>query len=112
MDVDPGQPLYSVEHMAKLLLRAGQRMVRREKRRSGSGKGWHVLVFIEPGSNSLMEHVALQAILGSDRYREACNVLRVNALSRMAAREYEFWSQRFNVLYDGDWRRSYAQAAD
>ena len=103
IDVDPGQAVYSLAHMKRLLARAGQGLVRRWKVRSGSGKGWHVYVVIYPGVNSPMEMVALQAVLGSDRYREACNVQRARTLETMTPEMREYWADRFNVLYDGGW---------
>lgn len=105
IDVDPGQPLYDVEHMRRLLDRAGYRMLSRVKERSGSGKGWHVRVFIDPVPSSFMEVVALQAVLGSDRYREACNVQRVRTLAELTPEHKEYWSKRWNVFYDGKWGR-------
>jgi hypothetical protein len=47
-----------------------------------------------------MEMVALQAILGSDRYREACNVQRVRTIRTMTPDMRAFWEPRWNVFYD------------
>jgi hypothetical protein len=103
IDVDPGAEVYSLAHMRRLLARAGQELVRRWKVRSGSGKGWHVYVVINPGVASSMEMVALQSVLGSDRYREACNILRVRSLDSMTPELREYWADRWDVLYDGGW---------
>lgn len=89
--------------MRRLLLRADKRLVRRWRYRSGSGKGWHVYVLIDPPCRNPMELVALQAILGSDCYREACNAMRARTLMGMSAQDQLYWGSRFNVLYDGGW---------
>lgn len=97
VDVDPGDKPYGLRHVRTLLARAGYALVSRSKVRSGSGKGWHVYLTIEPPASSPMELIALQAVLGSDRYREACNIARARVLPKVDP----FWRERFNVLYDG-----------
>lgn len=99
IDVDPGHVMLSLPHMRNLLDRAGYRLVRRWRERSGSGKGWHVYVRIDPPTSGPMELVALQAVLGSDRYREACNVHRVRTLDRLSPEMRAFWGDRWNVCY-------------
>lgn len=99
VDIDPGQELLSLEHLAKLLRRSGKRILWMRQERSGSGKGWHLTIRVSPPCSSAMEVVALQAVLGSDRYREACNVLRVRNLGRVS----RYWRERWNVFYDGGW---------
>lgn len=98
--MDPGQEVYSRRHMERLLARAGYTLVRRWMKRSPSGKGWHVYVQLDRGVDQWMEMVALQAILGSDRYREACNVQRVRTIRTMAPDMRAFWEPRWNVFYD------------
>lgn len=104
IDVDPGQPLLPVQEMRNLLERAGFQLLSRVKERSGSGKGWHVYVYVAPQPTNT-EMVALQAILGSDRYREACNVGRVRTLATLRGGFGTYWSSpdRWNVFYDGKW---------
>ena len=100
IDIDPGQELYTREHMRRLLERAGYKLVRLRKVRSPSGKGWHVYVELDRPVFNWHEMVALQAILGSDRYREACNVQRVRTLANMEDPEMRaYWTPRFNVFY-------------
>lgn len=62
--------------------------------RSGSGKGWHVVVRCRRRL-SIMRVVALQAILGSDWKRELYNSRRAAAWRRVP----RFWRKRGNVLY-------------
>lgn len=100
IDIDPGAALYSLDHLCGLLQRAGKRLVALRQERSGSGKGWHLWLTITPPCQSFMEIVALQAVCGSDRYREANNICRVNTLATMAPGDRRYWEQRWNVLYD------------
>lgn len=86
--------------MKRLLARAGYQIVRRSVRRSGSGKGWHVKVYLNRNVSSWMEMVALQAVLGSDRYREACNVQRVRTIASLSPEMRVFWEPRWNVFYE------------
>ncbi len=58
--------------------------------------GEEVVLVADPETD--MEMVALQAICGSDPYREASNVLRVRQLDKVP----EFWRRRWNVLYAAD----------
>ena len=104
IDVDPGYKVYSVKHMQRLLIRAGYHMTACLRERSISGKGWHVYVYVQPEVRTNMEVVALQAILGSDRYREACNVLRVRTIEAMPVKLRKFWGPRWNVFYS-KWAR-------
>lgn len=81
----------------RLLKRAGYGVERTEWYRSPSGKGWHLVVDTDPLPGSEMEVVALQAVLGSDPLREACNVMRARNVGRVGP----FWRTRWNVLYRG-----------
>ena len=101
IDVDPGHEVYTLGHMRRLLDRAGYQIVERWKRRSGSGKGWHVYVMLDRAVSSPMEMVALQAVLGSDRYREACNVQRVRTIEHLSPDMRAYWEPRWNVFYEG-----------
>lgn len=101
IDVDPGNPVYTRRHMATLLRRAGYGMVGRRVLRSRSRKGRHVIVTLNKPVKSAMEAVALQAALGSDRYREVCNVGRVRTLERQKQDALSpYWAARWNVLYE------------
>lgn len=95
LDIDAGMPFPSNKRIDLLLARAGYRRDGITRRRSPGGAGWHVVVSVLPTPASPLEVVALQAILGSDPLREACNLNR--------AQRYEtaspFWRARWNVLY-------------
>lgn len=96
LDLDPGQPVYTLGHLIMLLERAGYRVLWLRQEWSRSRKGQHIMLQLTPNPTDAMEVVALQAVLGSDRYREAANVLRARMLPRVSP----FWRRRFNVLYD------------
>lgn len=64
-------------------------------RQSPSGKGWHVVLEVEPRPKSPYEVVALQAICGSDPYREAMQMNRARNFFRAPAWMRNTW----NVLY-------------
>lgn len=98
IDVDPGDPVYTLDHLVGLLRRAGKRLVWLRQERSRSGKGWHLTLKITPPCHSPMEVIALQAVCGSDRYREANNVLRARHVQDGTVSRY--WRTRFNVFYD------------
>lgn len=99
IDLDPGDPVYALDHVVGLLQRANKRAVWLMQERSRSGKGWHLWLKVRPACADLMEVVALQAILGSDRYREANNVCRVRTLAKLPRSRRAFWRDRLNVLY-------------
>lgn len=100
IDVDPGQILYPKRHMATLLKRAGYSMLGRWVGRSRSKGGRHVIVTLDRATSGLMETVALQSILGSDRYREACNASRARLIASAKAPLAKYWQDRWNVLYE------------
>jgi hypothetical protein len=60
--------------------------------------GWHVIL-THATKLSAAETVALQCVLGSDRKREALNLMRALAIAR--GRYPRFWIRRFNILYRG-----------
>jgi len=66
----------SISRMGRLLRRAGYRLVACGVRRSPSGTGWHLWLVTTPKPKSLVEVVALQAIVGSDPWREAMTLYR------------------------------------
>lgn len=97
LDYDAGDRVPSVGEICWLLARAGKRAVWLRQRRSKSGKGWHVTLQLSPRPRTCMEVVALQAVLGSDVRREACNVNRARMVD--SRRVPAFWRKRWNVLY-------------
>jgi len=94
LDLDAGATFDSIE-AARLLRRAGYRWESVSQRRSPSGKGWHVVLYIVPRPRSPFEVVALQLLLGGDRNREAMQLHR--------ARNFQdaprFMRDAWNVLY-------------
>ncbi len=95
LDFDNRKRCPSIRKMGAKLRRAGYGLVEHKARRSPSGTGWHVIIRTEPEPCSPMEIVALQAILGSDPFREASNVMRVRNLRKVG----KHWGTRWNVLY-------------
>lgn len=60
-------------------------------------RGWHVVIeFSERFTNG--ELVALQAILESDKRREALNLMRVIAIRKYPHMPH-YWKTRWNILY-------------
>ncbi len=98
-DFDPGHRPPPRQHVKTLLARAGYTIRGWSLRRSMSGKGWHLVITTRPRVRSMMEVVALQAVLGSDAYREACNVLRARQAPKMP--RYFRDVRRVSVLYEG-----------
>lgn len=92
-----------VASMCWLLHRAGFALVTLKQSRSPSGRGWHVELEVTPEPTPL-EVVALQAILGSDRGREACNLHRARMVVSGRVRS-KYWRERWNVLYEERGRR-------
>lgn len=96
LDYD-GRPLRRVEIQRRLLF-AGFKLVRSYWFRSPSGRGWHVMMKLDPEPTDPAIVVALQSVLGSDPYREAANIQRVRNLGVV----HPFWradDDRWNVLY-------------
>ena len=96
IDVDGRRPLPMDEVMERMH-RANRRIRYMVQRRSPSGRGWHLLVWVYPPQESATETVALQLLLGSDPYRESYNLNRARAVD--AGMVPEFWRERWNVLY-------------
>jgi hypothetical protein len=88
--------------MMQKLGRAGYSVEWCEARRSPSGKGWHVLIAVSPRPRTAMEVVALQAMLGSDPWREAMQIARARAFPKCP----RFMRDAWNVLYRSDKRRA------
>lgn len=96
VDIDEGRDPLTLATTRWVLGRAGFRVRTYVKRRSPSGKGWHVIVTVTPRPRSALEVVALQLLLASDRMREACNVRRARVLDQMPKWARKHW----NVLYE------------
>ena len=97
LDIDSGMPVPTVGRVAAILRRAGYRLLWWRQDTSASGRGLHIALRVTPKCRTAMEQVALQAALGSDPFRESCNVLRVRALPKLSP----YWRARWNVLYKG-----------
>lgn len=98
IDADAGTPLRTIAELQGMLARAGKRLRALQQSRSRSGDGWHLRLWVTPPCRSLTEVIALQAICGSDPYREANNLLRATRLGCVTP----FWRRpaAVNVLYD------------
>lgn len=96
LDIDEGRIRPSIGTILMLLNRSGYIPRWLMEKRSRSGKGWHIVMALDPEPKTAEEVVALQAVLGSDPYREACNLQRARTLKRFS----KFWRERWNVLYD------------
>lgn len=79
--------------IVRLCQRSGYRVCGIGSRPSPGGKGWHLWIVTTPKPKSLQEVVALQAILGSDPWREAVTLYRVNRATTRDLRRMA------NVLY-------------
>lgn len=97
LDIDRRRELPSLAQLCALLRRSGHRPRWLRYSRSSSGEGWHLRLAVSP-TCTLAETIALQAILGSDVYREANNLMRARQVDRVP----KFWrrSACVNVLYD------------
>ena len=93
LDFDKSYP--DVERIRMLLQRAGYQPQTAEIGASPSGMGWHVVIDVKPRPRHPMEVVALQAILGSDPYREAMQMHRARAFPYAPVWMRNAW----NVLY-------------
>jgi hypothetical protein len=96
LDLDGWNGL-SLTRVTVLLRRMGYRPCWFSQTRSPNGKGWHCEIQVEPEPRTAMELVAIQAILGSDRGREAYNLERARLVD--ARKVSPFWRERWNVLY-------------
>lgn len=79
----------------RLLRRAGYEPVAWMQDQSPSGTGWHVIIHVEPCPETAYEVVALEAICGGDRNREAMQMHRARCLARVPKWMRDAW----NVLY-------------
>lgn len=93
LDIDRRRRVPDLFVIRRKCERAGYRVEGIAVRRSPSGRGWHVWVHVVPTPATLTEVVALQAICGSDPWREAATLYR-------AMRAWDTESRRMaNVLY-------------
>lgn len=102
LDVDARQEPPDLQVVSQLLERAGYRVESWTQRSSPGGNGWHVIIEVVPRPTTAMEVVALQAICGSDPWREAISVVR----ARSFVKAPKFMRDRWNVLYRPDKARS------
>lgn len=93
LDECPGDPPREI--MLLLLRRAGYTVLREISYRSPSGEGWHLKFDVTPLPQHPYEVVALQAMLGSDPYREAMQMHRAKVFFISPQWMRNLW----NVLY-------------
>lgn len=96
LDIDRGRRMPSDRKIDRRLARAGYQRVWITRKRSPSGKGWHVVLAVSPQPTDPREVVALQAVLGSDPAREACNLFRAK---QILANPDPVLVDAWNVLY-------------
>jgi len=94
LDLD-GCDAPDMEAVRRLVSRAGYSIVEMSERTSPSGTGRHVVLNVSPRPIHPMEVVALQAICGSDPYREAMQMHRARAFAKAPKWMRDIW----NVLY-------------
>ncbi len=95
LDWDAGVAPLTLSEIVARLRRAGYRPLALGQCRSPGGKGTHAWLVIHPACRMPAQVVALQAILGSDPYREASNLFRAGKLARVPKALRTWW----NVLY-------------
>jgi hypothetical protein len=95
LDWDAGVAPLTLSEIVARLRRAGYRPLALGQCPSPGRKGTHAWVVIQPGCRTPAQVVALQAILGSDPYREASNLFRAGKLAKVPAEQRKWW----NVLY-------------
>lgn len=95
LDIDRKASRPTINEMVRKLDRAGYRIVRMWERRSPGGRGWHIGLTLDPRPRTAVEVVALQAILGSDPWREAVTLAR----ARCYRQTPKFARSWYNVLY-------------
>lgn len=98
IDVDAGERVLSVAEIQGRLARAGKKVRWLKQERSRSGQGWHISVCVSPPCDSFLELVVLQAVCGSDPYREANNLMRAKQVQNVP----KFWRRVacVSVFYD------------
>jgi len=97
LDIDEGMERPTLRQMSHKLWRAGFRILWLSESQSPGGKGFHIQLRVSPKPERPETVAALQAILGSDPMREACNLYRAQQISKGGVPK---WMQkRWNVLY-------------
>lgn len=97
LDVDKGKQPLALATIDRRLRRAGFRPLWLSQARSPGRGGWHLEIGVTPNPKSAVLVTALQAILGSDPAREACNLQRARWVDEKKVPRY--WRDRWNVLY-------------
>lgn len=95
LDIDKGMHRPTLYELQRMLGRAGYSISWMMEKCSKSRTGFHIVLAVVPRPRTAMEVVALQAILGSDPNREACNALRARQWSKLT----KYWRDRWNILY-------------
>lgn len=95
LDLDDRKLPYSIQHRINKALRL-QGLRAESSCYVRTRKGWHVEIRLTEKLQPL-ESVALQAIMGSDCFREGLNLLRVRSIEKHGA--MPFWRKRWNLLY-------------
>ncbi len=95
LDIDKGMDRPELRSVCYRLWRAGYKVIAMSEKVSPGGHGWHITLELRPRPKSPLEVVAIQAILGSDPMREACNLSRANVWDDCPP----FMRDRWNVLY-------------
>lgn len=103
IDVDKGKRPLTLETVSRRLQRAGFRLCWLSQAASPSRGGWHIEIGVSPVPRSAVLVTALQAILGSDPAREACNLQRARMVDGKAVPCW--WRERWNVLYNASQRQ-------
>lgn len=88
------RPIFTVLRMVGL--RPSRQTIALERTRHG----WHVIIQLSERLKPA-EIVALQACLGSDRRREALNLMRALALRKRCNGVTPYWRKRWNILFGG-----------
>ena len=95
LDIDKGMHRPKLHEIMRRLRRSGYKPVWMMETASPGGKGFHVVLALEPEPKTPQEVVAIQAILGSDPDREACNLRRAKIVHRAS----KYWRERWNGQY-------------
>lgn len=95
LDIDKGMHRPTLYELQRTLGRAGYKINWMMEKSSPSRTGFHIVLSIRPKPKTATEVTALQAILGSDPNREACNLFRAKQWRKLD----RFWRDRWNVLY-------------
>lgn len=95
LDIDKGMKRPTMAAITLKLARAGYRFNWLSETVSPGGNGFHITMELIPAPRNPEEVVAIQAMLGSDPYREASNLMRAKKYYRVN----KFWRERWNVFY-------------